>query len=202
MATIFLRVKAPNSGFFFVGNYVLREETWTAVDVGGLSAYMRATIISALENGYIKGDKLNSDIIEELSEELTKREIEAAIRELDISSCCCMSTMLMDPPRISSHYNGENQVPVPFAITVYPFNTTDAYTGIHTSTSWQITRDPNFEDIVWESVENEVNKLYIIVEGLSYNETYYLRAKFISGSYHTVWSESIIIHTAPSLIQT
>ena len=196
MATIFLRVKAPNSGFFFVGNYILREESWTPVDIDGLSWYMRETIISALLNGYIKGDKLNSEIIEELQGTLTRREIEAAVKELDIGTCCCVSTMLIDPPRISSHHNGENAVPVPFALTVYPYQTTEAYAAGHTSTSWEVTSDPNFEEVSWSSYEDEINKLYIVVNGLSNSKTYYLRAKFISGLYHSVWSESIIIHTA------
>lgn len=195
MATIFLRVKAPNSGFFFVGNVILKEEAWTPVEVNGLSLYMRSTIISALENGYIKGDKLNADIIAELSSSMTQREIETAIGQIGMANCCCLSSMLIDQPFISSHTNHELNVPLQFAITTFPYMTTPAYNDVHTSTDWEITSDPNYENVVWSSYDDELNKVYVIVQtGIEYDGIYYIRARFKSNSFYSRWSESIIIH--------
>lgn len=195
MATIFLRVKAPNTGIFFVGNVILREEAWTPVEVAGLSLYMRSTIISALQGGFIKADKPVSLIIAELSTSMTRREIEFAVSDIGISKCCCIRESLMQRPVISSHVNNQIDVPLQFALTTHPYQPEVVYNDIHTSTDWEICTDADYTNVVWSSYDDEINKEYIVVlTGIQYDGVYYLRAKFKSKLFYSQWSHSVVIH--------
>ena len=198
MAEISLRVRPPYSGFMFIGDAIISDTEWSAIEIDGVHARNREAIIAALDGGYIKGNRPTQLLMPELQRELTVRDAESALSGISNGVCCCLASMYMLQPSITSHSDNQVGLDKDFAMTSDIFRTTEAYDGKHDSTSWEIYTDPNYTDLAWSRMEDELNRVYIVVEGLEYDQVYYLRVRYNSGIYKSRWSNTVRVFTATS----
>lgn len=81
------------------------------------------------------------------------------------------------PPRITGPESGVNNQSSTVKITANAFSVNDG-SDIHTVSYWQLSKNPEFTDIVQSAIDDPVNKLTWTVDNLQANTTYYVRVKY------------------------
>jgi len=65
------------------------------------------------------------------------------------------------------------------------------YTGVHTSSDWEVSTDINFTNIVYSSYQDTVNLTSIPVYGASVSTDYYIRVRYSSNNNTSLWSTPV-----------
>lgn len=86
-------------------------------------------------------------------------------------------------PTIISPLQGESISSFSPTISVAAFETIPELTDTHISTDWVIATDASFQNIVFQSLNDTVNKTSIVASGLSAGVSYYLRVRFNGAIY-------------------
>jgi len=74
------------------------------------------------------------------------------------------------------------------------------YTGVHTSSDWEVATDVNFTNIVYSSYHDTVNLTTLPVYIAAPNTSYYIRVRYNSNSYTSLWSTPLHYTTSSSYI--
>lgn len=105
------------------------------------------------------------------------------------------SFQVVQPTTITSPTNGALNV------DTRPTVTTAAYVGgggtdYHTTTDWEVATDVSFNNVVWNSYADPVNKTSVKINSLPYDSLYYLRARHVSSITGTgPWSPVVSFRT-------
>jgi len=83
---------------------------------------------------------------------------------------------LINKPVIQSPVNLSNNLGGDVTFVTAPFDAVGG-TDTHSSSSWQVSSDINFNTLIGEAVNSTINKISWTVTGLSENTTYYVRVK-------------------------
>lgn len=89
----------------------------------------------------------------------------------------------INQPSIISPLQGEALKTTAPTISLAAFSTSPANSDTHVSTDWIISSDPDFLSIIFQSLNDTVNKTSIVPTGLSVGVVYYLRVRFHGSTY-------------------
>jgi hypothetical protein len=109
-------------------------------------------------------------------------------------------------PSITSPSNNATDVSQPITVTsdmlsLHCFR--PIVSEVHESSSWQVATDVNFRHIVWESLEDTVNKTSVSLSGLSELTEHWVRVRYHGDHYgDSSWSSPIKFTTADVYAQT
>lgn len=98
------------------------------------------------------------------------------------------NSQVPDAPTITSPYNGSTDATVNQVISCGALSVTNG-TDTHVATHWQLSTNSSFSNILYESIDDTVNKTSWSPGTLVITTTYYVRAKHKGGSFgYSPWS--------------
>lgn len=111
----------------------------------------------------------------------------------DTVSFTTMAAGITDPT-ITSPTNGATEVSKTIEITASAYNAY-GHSEVHNTTSWQISTDVAFSNIVEQSLNDVANLTSYTASELADNTQYYVRVKYESSSYSSAYSTAVTFTT-------
>ena len=106
-------------------------------------------------------------------------------------------------PSVVSPVNGATNIGSTVIVTSNAFTMSGVATDTHAASDWQISTSPTFDTVVWQSINDTVNKTSWTSGTLTAATQYYIRVRHKGTTYgYSQWSSVVSVTTKSSFIPT